>query len=154
MQGVQKKVDSNFLSMNWRKMLWVLKYILVNNKIYIILKCCVLYHEEREHSEHSWALFYIKVIYYSVCALEHLIMCTCPLDRKARFDWLVCLLDFKFGSRLLSWNFVQVLRKYIPTPSENITNIQLTMPFTGLLATVNFFSGHLVYTKSCVFFWI
>ena len=141
------KVDCNFLSMTWRKMLWILKYILVNNKYtssssgvcYIMRKECIP--NIPAHCFKSslllcvcfWTSHYVYVSFWSQSQI-----------------WRACLFDFiiQVWLKILSWNFVQVSRKYTTTPSKNITNIQLTMPFHWLVSYSQLFSGHLVYKKN------
>ncbi len=91
-QGVQKKkltvtlcrykLEVNVLNF--------IKYILINNKYtsslrglcYIMWKKCI--------SNIPGHCFY-RVVYYSVCAIAHLIMCMYPDDRKARFELHISL---------------------------------------------------------------
>ena len=90
----------------------------------------------------------LLVVYYSVCALAHIslqCMCMHPFDRKTRF-LLSCLVTLitQVWRKILSWNFVQVSKKYIPTPSENIIIIHLTTSFYRLANYSQLSFGHLV----------
>ncbi len=93
---------------------------------YIMQKYCIVHIPEH--------CFY-EVVYYSVCALMHLITCTCPVDCKAILELRVFLgFIIQVWLKILRSNFGQVYRKYIPTLPEKIINKQPSMSFYQLIS--------------------
>ena len=116
-------------------MLWILKYFSINNKYTSSLVACAI-----SCGKSAFRTFLSIVL---ISSLLRVCFCTSRYVsiRSQNQIWLSCLVTFitQVWLKLLSWNFVQVSSKYIPTPPGNIINIHLTMSFNRLVSYSHFF---------------
>ena len=120
-------------------MLWILKYFSINNKYtfsssclcYIMRKECILNIPEHCSNKSPTGSLLLRVC----SCTSHYVYASFQSQNQI---WRLCLATFitQVWLKILSWNFVQVSNKYIPTPPENIINIHLTTNFFAQLIQI------------------